>query len=230
MSYENRALTAKCIKCGKEIGWRWEELSKPKPPVNWPCKCGWKNILVKPDEWPAVPRTLYLGHEKNQRLRIHPFPPSPSDSKNPIWAQPYSIRSFLVQASNSLGGCSYTCDTQGNVMDEIVFTDRCWYPKDESSWPESWPCHIAGGWTNGQITCPLWENIAKLCQTEPERRFLYQYLRFAKHRQFPMLLPQPAIGIGERKRPDFAVFVPLQYWNYKWLAIQPYFVRGNLSS
>jgi hypothetical protein len=35
-----------------------------------------------------------------------------------------------------------------------------------------------------------------------------------------MLLPQTSIGIGERRRPDFVVFVPLQYWNYKWMAIQ----------
>ncbi|HZC35134.1 MAG TPA: DUF559 domain-containing protein [Chthoniobacterales bacterium] len=35
-----------------------------------------------------------------------------------------------------------------------------------------------------------------------------------------MLLPQTWIGIAERRRPDFVAFVPLQHWNYKWIAIQ----------
>jgi very-short-patch-repair endonuclease len=35
-----------------------------------------------------------------------------------------------------------------------------------------------------------------------------------------MLIPQPRIGIAERRRPDFVVFVPLQCWNYKWIAIE----------
>ena len=39
-------------------------------------------------------------------------------------------------------------------------------------------------------------------------KVLHQYLVYAKH-QFPMLLPQPRIGIAERRRPDFVAFVPL---------------------
>ena len=35
-----------------------------------------------------------------------------------------------------------------------------------------------------------------------------------------MLLPQTWIGIAERRRPDFVALVPLQYCNYKWIAIQ----------
>jgi hypothetical protein len=31
---------------------------------------------------------------------------------------------------------------------------------------------------------------------------------------------QARIGIAERRRPDFVLFVPLTYWNYKWYAIQ----------
>jgi hypothetical protein len=46
------------------------------------------------------------------------------------------------------------------------------------------------------------------------------YLKLVKHRQFPMILPQPAIGIADRRRPDFVAFVPLQYWHYQWVAIQ----------
>jgi hypothetical protein len=55
---------------------------------------------------------------------------------------------------------------------------------------------------------------------ESEQRFLHQYLRLVKDRQFPMLVPQASIGIGERRRPDFVIFIPLQRWNYRWLAIE----------
>jgi hypothetical protein len=108
-------------------------------------------------------------------------------------------------------------------MDEPVFTDNCFdsmQDADYEQYAEPQDCHLVGGWTTGQETCPLWEHIAKLCQTEPERRFLKRYLGFVKDRQFPMLIPQTWIGITERRRPDFVAFVPLQYWNYKWVAIQ----------
>jgi hypothetical protein len=221
MSYENRALKAKCKKCSRQIAWFWKD--QREAPTSWLCQCGCRNFLVKPPEWPNVPRTLYLGWDHNRRLRVHPFPPSKAESENPVWAQPYSIRSFLLQASNALGGCSYGCSTRGNVMDETILADRCYSPLDPAEWPEgpeTWDCHLAGGWTNGQSTCPLWENIAKLCQSESEWRFLHRYLGYTKHRQFPMLLPQTSIGIGERRRPDFVAYIPTQYWNYKWIAIQ----------
>jgi hypothetical protein len=35
-----------------------------------------------------------------------------------------------------------------------------------------------------------------------------------------MQIPQTWIGIAERRRPDFVAFVPLQFWKYRWLAIQ----------
>jgi hypothetical protein len=73
---------------------------------------------------------------------------------------------------------------------------------------------------HGQEKCPVWEEIAKLCQTESERMFLKKYLSFVKDRQFPMLIPQTWIGIADRRRPDFVGFVPLQHWRYKWVAIQ----------
>jgi hypothetical protein len=72
----------------------------------------------------------------------------------------------------------------------------------------------------GQTTCSLWQHVSGLCQTEPERSFLKYYLKYVKDRQFPMLIPQARIGISERRRPDFVAFVPLQYWKYKWVAIQ----------
>ena len=161
-----------------------------------------------------------LGIEKNRRLLIRHIPPS----KWPrilSWAEPYSIRSFLSQASEQLGGCHYWCENQGTVMGKPSFADRCCDPNDEyEQWRDDWECHVVAGWTKGEISCSLYEKIASLCHTESEKRFLYQYLGYAKHRQFPMLLPQARIGIAEKRRPDFVAFVPLQLWNYKWLAVE----------
>lgn len=108
-------------------------------------------------------------------------------------------------------------------MGEPVFADNCYdsmYDADYEQYAEPHGCHFVGGWTTGKDTCPLWDHIAKLCQTEPEKRFLKNYLGFVKDRQFPMLIPQTWVGITDRRRPDFVAFVPLQYWNYKWVAIQ----------
>ena len=76
------------------------------------------------------------------------------------------------------------------------------------------------GWNTGTTDCAVWSAVAKLCQTDVERKFLHQYMRYARDRQFPMLIPQAWLGIADRRRPDFLMFVPLQHWNYKWLAIQ----------
>jgi len=108
-------------------------------------------------------------------------------------------------------------------MDESVFTDNCYdslHDADYEEYATPHDCHLVSGWTTGKDTCPLWEQIIELCQTEPEKRFLKRYLQFVKDRQFPMLIPQTGIGITERRRPDFVAFVPLQYWKYKWVAIQ----------
>jgi Protein of unknown function (DUF559) len=72
----------------------------------------------------------------------------------------------------------------------------------------------------GESSCLLWETIKQLCQTGSEREFLQTYLRYVKDQQFPMLIPQARIGIAERRRPDFVSFVPLQFWKYKWFAIE----------
>ncbi len=79
---------------------------------------------------------------------------------------------------------------------------------------------MVAGFTNGEESCALWKRVAALCQTEAERRFLHWYLGLAKDRHFPMLIPQARIGIGERRRTDFVLFVPLQYWKYKWYAVE----------
>ena len=191
MSYENRSVKATCPKCNRSVYWQWKPGQKYKPPISWHCTCGYTNHIAPPPPWPGIPHILYLGHEQHRQLRIHPIQPGTIDG---TWNQPYSVRSFLLQASRALGGCSYGCITRGTMMDEPVFIDLCDSLEDTNDFPESWPCHIAAGWTNGETSCPLWERIANLCQSDPERLFLYRYLSYTKHRQFPMLLPQTRIG------------------------------------
>jgi very-short-patch-repair endonuclease len=122
------------------------------------------------------------------------------------------------QASDQFYGCVYVCRERGKVFGETAFTDQCSETDDPiGNW---WNCHILAGWSAGQDTCPLWERIKPLCQTETEKKFLHWYLRYVKDRQFPMLIPQVRVGIAERKRSDFAAFVPVQYWRYKKFAIE----------
>jgi hypothetical protein len=217
MGYQKKVLKASCKQCQKEVGWIWLEGQSEQPDA-WLCECNYRNYLSKPPDWPPdLDPSFYLGHEKKQLLHVHLFPP---DSKTPIWAHPYSIRSFLSQASKDLGGCSYSCDTRGKARDEPVFSDTCYVHDPNEQWPAAQDCHIAAGWSKGKSTCPLWEKIANLCQNNEERGFLHCYLEYTKYRQFPMLLPQARIGIAERKRPDFIAFVPLHYWKYEPVAIQ----------
>jgi len=164
-----------------------------------------------------VPRTLYIGWEKHRQIKLYPVPP---ESENESWAQPFSIRSFVAQASQRLGGCGYSTSRRGSVMGEPVFSDVCREPESRGWQDEGEPCHMVAGFTVGQPSCTLWERVEQLCQTEMERRFLHWYLGFAKDRQFPMLVPQARIGIAERRRPDFVLFVPLHHWKYKWYAVQ----------
>jgi hypothetical protein len=108
-------------------------------------------------------------------------------------------------------------------MGEVVFSDWCYDSEadaDYDQYAQPHECHLVTGWTSGQDTCRLWQRIECLCQTDSERRFLKQYLGFVKDREFPMLIPQAWLGIADRRRPDFVAFVPLQYWKYRWLAVQ----------
>ena len=149
-------------------------------------------------------------------MKLYPIPPNRA---NDAWIQPFSIRSFVAQVSEQLGGCEYRPSFNGYMMDEPTFNDLCADP-DSGGWGNGRRCHVVAGFTLGQTSCPLWEGLLQLCQTEGERRFLHWYLNLAKDRQFPMLIPQARIGIAERRRPDFALYVPLQYWKYNWYAIE----------
>jgi hypothetical protein len=176
------------------------------------------NICERTPEWPHVPEMLYIGHDKHNQMKVYPFPPDPPYER---WAQPYSIRSFVAQASRWYSGCAYSTAMTGAVMGKAAYSDVC--SDGEVSFgahENERTCHLVAGFTLGQPTCKLWERIAALCQTDIEKRFLQSYLGLVKDRQFPMLIPQARMGIAERRRPDFVVFVPLQYFHYKWYAVQ----------
>lgn len=218
MGYQHRVIVTKCGQCDSRVTYRWEEWSRPDTHLReWNCSsCGAHNTPGEYDQWPPVPRTLYLGHERHRQLKLYPVPP---EFPNESWSQPYSIRSFVFQASRQLGGCKYSTSRTGEVMGESVFSDRC----ESGDYPElagPFNCRMVAGWTTGESTCPLWEQVSQLCQSNTETKFLHWYLGLAKDRQFPMLIPQARIGIAERRRPDFVLFVPVHYWKYNSYAIQ----------
>ena len=215
MGYEHRARRVTCPNCKKQVAWFLEKSAKLSN--TWTCNCGATNHLKAMPDWPSVPRTLYIGPDKYARFKLYPIPP---ECPNESWAQPYSIRSFVYQASRQFGRCHYGCSHRGQVMDEVVYSDACHDGDADDDYSEPHQCHLVAGWTTGLDSCPLWSDIAKLCQTETERKFLHRYLAYVKDRQFPMLIPQTWIGIAERRRPDFVAFIPLQFWSYKWIAIQ----------
>jgi hypothetical protein len=168
---------------------------------------------------PNIPPMLYIGYDKNRQLQLFPTPPdNPSQD-----CFPYSTRSFVHQAAQELGGCSYDCSPRGETLGEPVFTDMCGNRGDENEGGyqlRDRKCHILSGWSRAQTTCELWNLISTLCQTDYEKRFLHQYMGLVKGRNFPMLIPQARIGIAERRRPDFVLYAPIQYFKYRWYAIE----------
>jgi hypothetical protein len=225
MGYQHRIYRFNCGECGTEwiLTWTdWEPRSTP--PGKHVCRnCKAVNLFGTSQANPNVPSVLYVGHEKNRQLEVYPTPP---ESSNTLGMLPYSTRSFLKQASNQLSGCRYDFTHRGDTLGEPVFSDLCWDQTENDnsdSWNDGPPwksCHILFGWIKGQNSCPLWESIGKLCQTDHERAFLHEYMALVKGRNFPMLIPQARIGIAQRRRPDFVVFVPLQRYKYRWYAIE----------
>jgi hypothetical protein len=219
MGYQHRVLKSTCGHCKKTFGWVDRELRRF--PQQWTCKqCGAINSQKLPDEKPNVPPFLFIGPEKLARFKVYATPPEHSNIAAE-WAPPWSIRSFVKQASGKFQGCHFWSQRRGTVLGEPVFRDTCRpHDSDIDHDDEGNDCHLVSGWSTGIDTCPLWERIKKLCQTDVEQRFFHHYLRFVKDRQFPMLIPQARIGVAERRRPDFVLFVPLQQLNYRWLAIE----------
>ncbi len=213
MGYKHWVWKAACTECKDQVYWSSDQHPNSR---YWTCQeCETHNYVSDFDAWPGVPRTIYCGVDLYNLLKVYPTPPEHSDA---AWALPYSVRSFVAQASDRFGGCRYTSRSKGWVMGEEVFSDIC-YPPD-ANWPKSPSCHMVAGWTIGEQTCPLWESVSQLCHTEPERKFLHSYLRLVKDRNFPMLIPQARIGIAERRRPDFVTYVPIHYWHYRWYAVE----------
>jgi hypothetical protein len=214
MGYQHRIVRGSCGKCKSGVAWNLK--AGDRLPVSWDCRCGTTNHLGAIPMWPDLPKALYIGADRQHQFKVYPTPPELPDQ---AWAFPYSIRSFVAQASREFGGCVYEVRHRGAVLGEEVYEDFCYdEPRSYGDSPHS--CYLIGGWAVGQTSCPVWTCIAALCQTEPERKFLRWYLDYAKDRHFPMLIPQVWMGIAERRRPDFVLFVPLQFWRYKKLAIQ----------
>ncbi len=219
MGYHHAVLTFKCGKCGNSLLWR----SAGSPPNHlMSCSCGAVNCVRLPGKWPNVPKDLWLGPDKHTRFKLYATPP---EHANEPWALPYSVRSFVAQATAFYPGCRLHTSARGEVMGETVFRDTCTHAvrstgPSEHAGEDGSPCHMVTGRTTGTTECSVWSAVARLCQTDGERTFLHHYLGYARDRQFPMLIPQAWMGIADRRRPDFVMFVPLQHWNYKWLAIQ----------
>ena len=220
MGYDDRLYVTSCKKCGT----RW--LFSPKaggneaavPKGKFTCdSCSAINYFRNPEMYPNLPPDLFLGHEIHNQVRVLPYPPERSTSE---WAYPYSIRSVLYQMSREFGQCFLTVRGPDVVFGEKLFNDCCYDSPEPGEWDEGRTCHITSGFTRNAKTCPLFEKIKEFCQTPQEQRFLWAYLQIAKTQNFPMLLPQPRIGVSGRRRPDFVAFVPKQFLVYQWYAIE----------
>lgn len=212
MAYRQYIYKYTCPECKTE----WTHTMDRMPAFKSTCGCG-AQLVVRPlPRWPDVPRSIYLGAENANVLKVYPVPPGHEDDS---WADPYSVRSFVWQAAHHYNLCQYQCDSDQSLYGEPIFRDQCYSP-DAGYGEEPSRCSILTGWSTGKMECGTWAKVRALCQTSPEQRFLQDYIRYVKDRQFPMLLPQVRVGIAERRRPDFVIFIPVHYWSYKQLAIQ----------
>src|SRR6516162_5246980 len=108
MGYQDRLWKSRCAACKQLFLW----VTAPTK-GRWTCsKCQAVNRITLPSQWPEVPRTMYLGCDNNNLLKVLPFAPEHADEE---WAQPYSVRSFVAQASVALQGCWYRCWRRGEV-------------------------------------------------------------------------------------------------------------------
>jgi hypothetical protein len=150
---------------------------------------------------------LFCGHEKGKAIANLPIPP---EHEKTDWALPYCTRSFIDQASRQIEACGYQWRGSTDMMGEPVHEDDCWEDENPGDYAFARTrCHLLSGWIRGRAECPLWDQLKTYCQTVTEQKFLWAYLSLVKGRNFPMLLPQVRIGIAERRRPDFVLFVSL---------------------
>lgn len=211
-----------CPECGKlrrlkfKSQWTWK-------PVTLKCKgCGYEWTLNQEPRM-NLPSFVICGPEKLKRIRLVQLPQlkhfpwgSVDEFGNyvqPPELQPYSIRSVVTQLSESEPEIECRLCSFGKVG-KLNWEDWC---------QGSGRCHLVSGWSTGQETCPCWEFISTLCQSDSERQFLHYYLRFAYDisggDEFPMLIPQVRLATG-RIRVDFVAFVPETRWKWHWYAIE----------
>ena len=224
----------KCPSCGNSM--RLDDPPKPNLP---------SNLYIGPEKLrrikllPLPPKkVIYKGHgifhsfygsvDCGQCPFAMEFPSSYGAPMNcgfdiPDEIQPYSVRSFLIQLSLRKDfPCKYFVQTpKRDDFGNILWEEGCMESCDGYDYEEhSNPCNIANGWMHGEKSCSGWEHIKGLCQSENESRFLHQYLRMNKDREFPMPIPQAHIEITECIRVDFVMFVPITRVKWKWLAIE----------
>jgi len=171
VGYWHRFLKATCGSCNRGVLWSLRPNSIL--PTSWGCECGDRNYLDTIDPRPDVPLSIYIGSEKYRRLKLYPLPPAEYPVMIEGWALPYSIRSFVAQASREYGGCVYEPRRRGEVFGEDVYADRCYDSREDWRDADSHNCHIVAGWTTGETTCNLWEMIAQLCERDYERTELF---------------------------------------------------------
>lgn len=215
MGYHHHIWKGTCGACKKTSAW---VLRGPgKIPRSWKCQCGSTNYFRALPDWPDLPGSLYIGWDNKRLLKLYPVPPERSDEQ---WAQPYSVRSFVHQASRSLHGCSYFCQERGRVFAETYSLTCAPTLRTRTYTPLPGTATSLLDGPLGSRLVPFGNTLKALCQNDTEGNFLHAYLRYVKDRQFPMLIPQVRVGIAERRRPDFVSFVPLQYWSFKRVAIE----------
>jgi|GEM_PF-3465684 len=218
MGYQHRAYKSTCGSCHQTFLWNWQSWKlKTVLPPSWDCTaCGATNFISGTSLGPNVPRAISMGHDESHQVAVYPSPPRLASEP---WALPYSLRSFVSQVSLQLAGCFYACSRQDVVMDEPVFLDECRDPYAASG--EDWhKCHMLSGWTLGEAECGLWNILKTLSKTPAEVQFLYDYFALVRGRNFPALIPRPRVDATQGQRPDFALYLPLQHFNYKWYAIE----------
>jgi len=142
--------------------------------------------------------------------------------ERPAHLRPYSVRSVLIQlALRPDFPCKYFPTSQESEWEDVEWSDKC-MTKCRGEGPEFnlHPCAIATGWSATGEKCEGWEYLAALCQSSPEREFLFQYLRFSVGDEYPMAIPQVWIGPTQEYRVDFALFLPHEPSSWLWIAIE----------
>jgi hypothetical protein len=154
-------------------------------------KCDSYLCLEIPQSQATLPEAVLCGADHNNLLEIKQLAPD-------LYGEdqgPFSTQSFVMQASKHWGAC--------NFLGHDYFKGfHC-----GKNTAHSIPCHIFKGFGNGGTKeCLLWSFVEKLCQTDQERWFMTQYMRYVRERVFPMVLPQVRLGgITQELRPDFVL-------------------------